>query len=359
MGRLGSTAPTIHDVARLAGVGYTTVSHALSGKRPVAPATRDRVLAAVDQLGYQPNAAARSLVSRRTMTVGLVAPLGLHGNLVHLEGNTLYGDNYGELIIGIGDRLNTHGYRLLCLVTRDPDAANVQALVRSGQVDGMLFLEVRVKDPRMAAMRAEGLPFVSIGRSHDTGGIVRVDADFARSGELAARYLFSLGHRCIGFLTTGQGNVPLLGFQWHALAGFRRAHREAGLPFDRHQVLYHQNEDELSLRAALTPFLQERGEMTALIATHGIEVALTQNILLAHGRRIPDDLSIMCVNDSGLTMLAQPPITVVRYSPADLVLTAVDLLVGMLDGRQPSRLEHLVPVELVTRGSTGPAPHWS
>jgi LacI family transcriptional regulator len=99
--------------------------------------------------------------------------------------------------------------------------------------------------------------------------------------------------------------------------------------------------------------------MTALIATHGIEAALAQQILLAHGRRIPDDLSLMCVNYSGLTMFTHPPITVVRFSPADLILTAVDLLVGMLDGRQPSRLEHLVPVELVTRGSTGPAPDQS
>jgi DNA-binding LacI/PurR family transcriptional regulator len=325
----------------------------------VSRATRDRVLAAVDKLGYQPNASARSLVSRRTMTVGLVTPVPLHGDVVYLEGHELYAGNYGELIVGIGDHLNTHGYRLLCLVTRDPSADDVRALVRGGQVDGMLFLQVQVKDPRIAAMRAEGLPFVSIGRPRDAAGIVRADADFARSGELAVRHLISLGHRRIGFLTTGQGNVPLLGFQWHALAGFRRAHREAGLPLDRNQVLYHENEDELSLRAALTPFLQGRQEMTALIATHGIEAALAQQILLAHGHRIPDDLSLICVNYSGLTKFTHPPITVVRFSPADLILTAVDLLVGMLDGRQPSRLEHLVPVELVTRGSTGPAPNRS
>lgn len=348
--------PTIHDVARLAGVGYTTVSHALSGNRPVARATRDRVLAAVDQLGYQPNAAARSLVSRKTQTVGLVAPLPPGGDVDSLEGKALYAGNYGELIIGIGDRLTTHGYRLLCLVTRDPCADDVRALIRSGQVDGMLFLQVQVKDPRMAAIRDERLPFVSIGRPREAAGIVRVDGDFARSGELAARYLHSLGHRRIGFLTTGQGNTPLLGLQWHALAGFRRAHREAGLRLDRRQVLYHANESEPSLRAALAPFLHGRREMTALVTTHQVEAVLAQQILLAHGHRIPEDVSLICVNDSGLTMLAQPPITVVRFSPAELIPMAVDLLVGMLDGRQPARLEYLVPVELVIRGSTGPAP---
>src|SRR5579871_2881746 len=99
---------TIHDVARLAGVGHTTVSHALSGRRPVAPATRERILDAVRQLGYQPNAAARSLVNRRTRTVGLIAPLDLHDEDVRVHGDAIYASNYGEFILAIGDRLNAH-----------------------------------------------------------------------------------------------------------------------------------------------------------------------------------------------------------------------------------------------------------
>jgi DNA-binding LacI/PurR family transcriptional regulator len=346
---------TIHDVARLAGVGHTTVSHALSGRRPVAPATRARVLAAVRQLGYQPNAAARSLVSRRTRIVGLIAPLDLHDEDVRLHGDTIYASNYGEFILATGDRLNAHDYRLLCLVTREADATDVRTLVRSGQVDGMLLLQVRANDVRVAALRAEGIPFVTIGRSRDAAGVVRADADFARAAELAVEHLLQLGHRRIGFLTRGDGRMPVLGLEWHALTGFRRAHRAHGLAFDSRQVLYHESDQEQGLAAALAPFVGGGSGLTALVAARALDAALAQQMLAAHGLRIPEDVSMISLNDSGLTMLAQPPITVVRFSPTSLTSLAVDLLVSMLEGRHPPRLEHLVPVELVVRGSAGPA----
>ena len=114
----------------LAGVGKTTVSHALSGKRHVAPATRERILTAVSQLGYHPNAAARSLASRRTMTVGLIVPLDL---------DVLSDNRSTDFIVGAADQLASHGYQLLCLVERNPDVSGVQKLIRSGQVDGTLL----------------------------------------------------------------------------------------------------------------------------------------------------------------------------------------------------------------------------
>jgi DNA-binding LacI/PurR family transcriptional regulator len=340
---------TIRDVARMAGVNHTTVSHALSGKRPVAAATRDRVLAAIQQLGYHPNAAAQSLVSRRTRTVGLVAPLD--GDL-----HDLAESGYSQFITFVADRLGDHDYRLLCLVARDPDPFDVVRLVRSGQVDGMLQLQVRVEDARVAVLRQAGLPFVAIGRTRESTGLVRADADFVTAGEIAVRHLAGLGHRRIALLSATEGGHPFFGYQYHTLAGFRRAHRALGLRAHRAQVLGY--DPRRGLERTLDPLFGANAP-TALIATTPIEAVFALRALAAHGLRVPDDLSLVAIGDTMLAELAQPPLTVVRFSPAQLTAVAVDLLVGMLAGQQPARLEHLVPVELVPRESTrriGPSP---
>jgi DNA-binding LacI/PurR family transcriptional regulator len=339
---------TIDDVARLAGVGPTTVSHALSGKRHVAPSTRDRILAVVSQLGYHPNATARSLVSHRTMTVGLIVPLDL---------DVLSDNRSTDFIVGAADRLDNHGYRLLCLIDRNPDVLDVQKLIRSGQVDGTLLLQVRTYDSRVEALKAEGQPFVSIGRPRNASGIVRTDADFEAAAAMAVDYLLGLGHRRIGFLSTGQDNLPVFGFQWYSLRGFRRAHRAHGMPLPKAQILCHGRETEEGLLPALLPVLNGSLPLTALIATTFTEAGLAMQLLSAHGLRTPEDISIIALGEPRSSVLAVPSITVVRFSPTDLTHTAVDLLVDMLEGRSPERLEHLLPVELVVRSSTGPAAH--
>lgn len=335
---------TIHDVARLAGVHHTTVSHALSGKRPVAAATRERVLAAVRELGYQPNAAARSLVFRRTRTVGLIAPLD------SLVPSLSDDSHYAQFISSIADRLSEHDYRLLCFVARDSDASDVVRLVRSGQVDGMLLLQVRVEDPRVNALRHEGVPFVSIGRPRQTSDIICADADFAAAATIAVHHLAELGHDRIAFLGTCPPGVAMLGLQFHALAGFRRAHRTLGLPLHATYLLTHSADG--SVQHALRPLLQREISVTALIASTPIEAIITRHVLAEYGFAVPDDISLVALNDSLLTQLAQPPMTVVRFRPADLTAVAVDLLLGMLNGVEPEQHEHLIPVELVARHST-------
>jgi len=336
---------TIDDVARRAGVARSTVSHALSGKRHVASSTRDRIIAVVNELGYQPNAAARSLVSRRTMTVGLIVPLDL---------NILAENRYTDFIVGVGDHLNEHGYRLMCLIDRNPEPLDVQRLLRSDQVDGTLLLQVRTDDARVSTLVAEGRPFVTIGRPRNARGIVRADGDFVNASVVAVDYLARLGHTQIAYVTTGQGGCPVFGFQWYSLKGFRQAHRIFGLSLRRDQVLYHEQETYESIEDALAPMLHGTLAVTALVTPTFVAAALAMRVLAEHGLRVPCDISVIALGDPRLTALSVPSITVVRFSVTDLANIAVELLLGMLEGRAPAHLEHLVPVELVIRGSTGP-----
>ncbi len=329
---------TITDVARLAGVNHTTVSHALSGKRPVAPATRERILAAVRALDYHPNAAARSLVSGRTHTVGLSVPLDEHAH-------SLSTNVHLPFIAHISMRLSQHGYKLLCLNAREDSADDVLRAVNRGDVDGLLLMEVQLQDPRVDALRRAGVPFVTIGRPRDGRGVVRVDADAFNAGVLTARHLFELGHRRIAFL----GDPAHHGYRHRALVGFRRTHAEYGVTLCRTHLLPCRDGD---VDAALGRLLSVDPQVTALVTTTDLLAMDALRVLADHGRRVPEDVSLVVLNESVLTTYTRPALTAIRVPIADDCQWAVDLLVDILAGRRPAKMEHIFPVELVAGEST-------
>ncbi len=334
---------TIGEVARRAGVARTTVSHALSGKRPVAPETRARVLAAARDLGYQPNAAARSLTSRRMRTVGLALPLDFYED-------TLPEGPFFGFIAHAADRLGHHDHKLLCLISRESDPGELVRLAQSGYVDGLLLLQVRYADPRVAPLRDAGVPFVTIGRPYDTMGLTCVDADLAAAAELAVGHLVDLGHRRIAFLTAFRDGAPVYGFQYHALAGFERARQLHNLGSDQQHILTY--DPAHGPRAALCALVDDPDGPTGLITTTDIEAAAALQILSAHGQSVPADLSLVTLGDSMLMELSQPPITAVRFPVAEETRAAVDLLMDILTGAQPGCRQRIIPVELLRRHST-------
>jgi LacI family transcriptional regulator len=332
---------TIGDVARRVGVSRTTVSHAFSGRRPVAPATRARILAAAEELCYYPNAMARSVRAGRTQTIGLSV-------LLDTPGRGLAHGPFSEFIEYIADHLNEHGHKLLTLVAREPAPADLVGLVRSGQVDGLLLLQVRLNDGRVAALRRTAQPFVCIGRPAEAQGLVCVDADLAEAGALAARHLFTLGHRRLGFL----GKTPIFGYQYHALDGFSLAHHAAGLPLDPSQLL--DVEPSAGLRGALAPYFASTPSLTGLITTTDIEAVSAMHVLTGQGLRVPEDVSIITLGDSTLAQFVRPAITAVSFSVRDECTLAVYLLLTMLSGQTPRQHIHILPVHLLSRHSTGP-----
>src|SRR5205823_1709549 len=196
------------------------------------------------------------------------------------------------------------------------------------------------------ALRMAGIPFVSIGRPRETRGLVYVDADLRAAAALAVDHLVALGHRHIAFL----GDELVFGFQYHALVGFRRAHRAYGLPLHRSQILHYDR--SRGLRGALETFFGADGP-TALVTTTDVEAVTALHVLADQRQHVPGDVSLVTLGDSVLTELAQPPVTAVYFSVADQSRLAVDLLVGMMNGQRPARCGHLIPVHLTARSSTG------
>ncbi len=335
---------TIKDVARLAGVTHTTVSHALSGNRPVAPKTREAILDAVRELNYHPNANALSLTARFTKRICLAVPLDAPNRSLSK------GPSF-DFIASVGDRLSHHGYALVCEISHGLDAASVVDLVRRRHVDGVLLLGTQLVDPRVEALRKAGAPFVTLGRTKRPSHYVRVDADAAGAAETAVEHLFSLGHQHIGLVLPVLNGAPVLGSHFHALAGFKRAYAGLGLPVHKRQIVTYNLME--GVRESLRPLFERRSELTALIAAgNDLEAVSVLRALIEHGRRVPEDISLMGLVDSPLTQMSQPSISVTDLPVSEMCKLAVDLLVDLVQGRKPRQMEYLLPVTLIERPST-------
>src|SRR3954453_9775837 len=212
---------TMSDVARRAKVSVSTVSYVLTGTRPISPATRDRVLSAMADLGYQPNAMARGLASRRSSIVGLVLPLHDRG----------LGPTESAFVPGATAAARAAGYHLMLCPLDVDDLDELRALATQGLVDGALLMEGRLgggrgggavvmegrrRDERVDVLSRLGLPLVLIGRTEDPSELAYVDVDFAQTVADAVRHLRDRGHRRIGLVNHGSA---LLG------GGYGPAHR--------------------------------------------------------------------------------------------------------------------------------------
>ncbi|HVO42749.1 MAG TPA: LacI family DNA-binding transcriptional regulator, partial [Aggregatilineales bacterium] len=183
---------TIKDVAQRVGVSVSTVSHALSGKRPVSDETRSRVFQAIAELGYQPSVQAQSLVTGRTQIIGMLFPF--EGEGAEQSGlNTIQ----LEMIWEANLAAQAGGYNLQ-LYTETKDEASLRTITQN--CDGLLVSMIRLHDERIPYLLKQGKPFVMIGRPENADGISWVDTDFDDMVMQQISHLVTLGHRAIVFM---------------------------------------------------------------------------------------------------------------------------------------------------------------
>ena len=211
---------TITDVARHAGVALSTVSYVLSGKRVISATTRQRVLASIRALGYHPHAGARALASRRANVIALVLPLR---SGMHLP-----------VLMAFATAVVSHARRFdhdVLLVTADEGPPGLRRIAASAMVDGIIAMDVEMRDPRLPLLRELERPSVLIGFPADAAGLTCVDLDFYRAGKACVDHLAALGHRELALL----GSPAVVyerdtGFAHRTRAGFLETAERAGLP---------------------------------------------------------------------------------------------------------------------------------
>jgi LacI family transcriptional regulator len=332
-----SARPTIYDVARLAGVSTATVSRALNGTGQIAPATRVAIDAAVEQLGYRPNTIARSLVTKSTQTIALLLP-------------DITNPFYAALVSGIQQRALEAGHTML-LCTTEGDAEREEQylnLLRAKQVDGALVDGLRLPPDRIARFVRDGFPIVCLDRDVDSTSVPLVQVDNRLGARMATEHLLSLGHTRIAHVA----GPPDLGISEQRVDGYREALAAAGLIPDPGLIATGGFTEEGGYRA--TRQLMGRG-FGAVFAANDLSAVGVICALAEQGWRVPDDVSVVGFDDLRLSAFTTPPLTTIRQPAAEIAERATELLLDLAGGGHVHEQLHLLPPELVVRGSTAAA----
>lgn len=326
---------TIRDVAQRAGVSTSTVSHVINGTRFVSPELAERVRTAMAELRYQPNAVARSLRRKETLTLGMVVP-----------------DNanpfFAMMARAVEDTCYRQGYSLILTNSEDDlerELANINVLVAK-QVDGLILAAVGLSSRDLQRVLRQ-VPTVVVDRELSGIQADMLLVDNFDGGYQATRHLIALGHRRIGCITGPSVTTPSA----ERVIGYRRALSEAGLPYD--ETLVVRGDFQFAggyegARALLT--LPE--SPTAIFACNDLMAVGAIAAAAALGRRVPDDLSVVGFDDTILASYVTPALTTVAQPIADIGRLATEMVLQRVQAPNDPPVRRVLPTRLVVRQST-------
>jgi DNA-binding LacI/PurR family transcriptional regulator len=329
---------SMHDVAALAGVTQKTVSRVVNNERHVAPATKERVLAAIKELGFRPNAAARALVTRKSRRLGMVT-----------MSTTLYGP--ASILDGIEQAARSAGYALSVLRTTENNAEELQnavnQLVDQGAEGIILSEPIDFGHPRLDI--PAGVTVLSFGSpsEHYRPEEIVVGTDEPEAARSATEHLLALGHRTVWHIAGPES--------WAAsrrrIAGWRAALAEVDAA------------EPTILRGDWTPrsghdamrSLLHRPDVTAVFAANDHMAIGAMRAIADAGLQVPRDVSVVGFDDDPVSAFLSPPLTTIRQDFAEVTRRAMHRLIRTLEGHPPAERHRAVPAQLTVRASTGPA----
>lgn len=338
-GPVGHRMPTLEEVARAAGVSRATVSRAINGGERVSARARDAIDRAISELGYIPNRAARSLVTRRTDSVALVVPE---------TGNRFVADPVlTGALEGITTALaGTHLQLVLLVAQHVGDTAGQLRYLRAGHVDGALVISHHREDQLPAQLARTGLPFVFGGRPLDPGNVevTYVDADNVGGGRTATTHLLRGGRQVVATVA-GPRDMPA---GVDRLAGWREVLTAAGRRADL--VEYGDFTPEGGA-TAMGRLLERQPDLDAVFVASDLMAIGALRIIHESGRRVPEDVAVVGYDDSVLARTAIPPLTTVRQPAEEMGRRMAELLIDQLGGLLRPSVAEILPTELVVRAS--------
>ncbi len=330
----------LEDIARKANVSRSTVSRVINDDPHVSEGTRKRVLAVIEQEQFQPNPAARALVTRRSNIIGVTIPQTV---------NVFFGDNsyFPMLLQGIAEAANKHNRAMLLWLaereeSREPFARRV---IRHREPDGLIVTSVVVHDPLFETLLRQNRRFVMVETppAH-TDRVSYVTVDNHAAARAAVDHLVAIGRRRIAHIT---GDM-LIQDAIDRLAGFRQALQAHGL-LDENLIIQgrfnaewgYQKMNELLPRHPDAVFCG--GDTIAIGAMRAVQDA---------GLTVPDDVALIGFDDLDVAMQVRPQLTTIRHSVQHVGFTAAQLLISLIDGEVEHPQRIVLPAELIVRGST-------
>ncbi|MEE4490243.1 LacI family DNA-binding transcriptional regulator [Streptomyces sp. BE230] len=332
--------PTLEEVAARAGVGRGTASRVINGSPRVSAHTREAVEAAVAELGYVPNRAARALAGNRTDAIALVVP--------ESESRFFTEPYFSDIVRGVGAALaDTEMQLLLTLVGSDRERRRLAQYLTAHRVDGVLLVSVHADDPLPDLLEQLGMPAVMNGRRSATEPLPSVDSDNFEGARGAVEHLVSRGRRSIATIT---GRLDVYAAQ-RRLDGYRKALADAGHEPDERLIAPADFSEEGGVRA-MRELLARRPDVDAVFAASDLMAAGARQVLREAGRRIPDDVALVGFDDSSVARHMDPALTSVRQPIEEMGREMTRVLLAEIAGENTERPQIVLPTELVVRDSS-------
>ena len=334
---------TIKEIARMASVSHTTVSRALNNKSRIRNETKEKILSIARELNYQPNFIARSLVMKRTKTLGLVI-------------TTIANPFYTELALGIEATARELGYTIILSFTHSDLSIEKQSIemLRSKGVDGIIFSSAHIDDPNIVELAEEGFPIILVNRK-TYHPIIKEKVDYVGvdnilGGFLAVEHLARLGHKRIGVI--GGSSESSVGFE--RLEGGKRALEVYGLDKVDDYFLEGNFLKESGYQGGKR-FLKMVEPPTAVFATNDYMALGVYQAMIEEGVRVPEDMALIGFNDIEFSAMKGIELTTIGQKKFEMGAFAVKTVVEKIEGKVPqtSTEEIFLQPELIIRRTCG------
>jgi len=326
---------TVYTVAEHAGVSIATVSRTLAGSRKVSPATRQRVMQAIEDLNFEPNPSARRLAYMKTETIALVFP-------------DISGPFYSTVIRGVEQEAGRHDHNVLIYGTHGKEGSGRYLRTLSSKVDGLIIMARSVDEDSLRSLERQGVPFVLLGHSNGQIQCSTISVDNEAGAYKAAAHLLGHGHQRIGIITGPENSPDNRG----RLLGYQKALRDAGIPL-RQNMIVSANFQYEEGRIAIHQLLEATSPPTAVLAANDEMAIGALDAASQKGLRVPEDLVVIGFDDIQMAALTRPALTTVRQPMQLLGEAAVTLLFERLQNPDAPSCDELLETELVIRQSCG------
>lgn len=337
---------TIKHVAAGAGVSASTVSRVLTGDRRISEPTRRRVLEVMEQMGYHPNAIARSLVNQKSNTIGLV--------LSRTPRAAMAIPFFAELIGGITEQAyaDKHHVLLVSSLSREEECSQVLNLFRNKRVEGVIHAASRMDDPLVSAMEQEGFPFVVVGRVPGSD-VPSVNNDNIAAADMAVTHLLDQGYSRVACV----GGSPDLVVTFDRLQGYKNALARRRIEVRKDWVICSESTTLAGMAAGeklLEPgrAAEEQGERPDAI--FAMDDTLAVGVLKSarqYGINCPEDLGLVGFNDDMISSIMEPALSTVRIPIFEMGRQAAKMLIRGIEHEFTGK-NRIVPAELVVRQSS-------
>lgn len=328
---------TQKDVAKKAGVSFMTVSRVINNKPNVKKETREKVLKAIRELGYYPNALARGLNTNKLSSIGIVIPFTSH------IFSTPY---YAELLTGVEKACAHFGYEMVFLPKKDETSpVDYSKLYYERKADGLLIIAPALNDEQMYEIEKKKIPCVVIDGRFEGEAVLYVDSDNFKGGVMATEYLVRNGHKKIAFIS-GWWFVKNTADR---LAGYKYVIEKSGLPLRQDYIIKGDFSEE-SGYAGMKRLLGMSEKPTAVFCANDLMAIGAIKAVKEAGLSVPEDISVIGFDDIKLAQFVEPPLTTIRQLAREKGYRAVELLIGLMSSKKGLKSE-VFPVELIERKS--------